>query len=297
MLRTVLCILALFGVASHAFATITLIPDSRFIKRPGDILIPISTGEQEFENDSVFCATQGTCSLEYIKFRKEDYVIPMNSSIPDDVLIQGTRIYLGYSTKTVDDLSHYLVVQFTRGCMWYSFVGGDGKLVTEFGVIRGFQNNSRVQHVFPDWVVDSNDADPAYTPGGDPHSRHYLLQWNDWISDWIPSRQGKLFGEERPTRPYGYITDMPGPAYFVPRTGQAINMSLEYKTCLFKAGDVPTSVFGPTIDMDKAVACFRWDAQHVYDHQLGIFKSPRGIHPECIRPCREREEWFRNQHR
>lgn len=284
----------LFALLPFAFAHGEVERD-RFSKHPGDVAVQISTGEQTYVSSPETCKQNDTCDLKQVFFRKEDYIIPPNASVENDVTIQSTRMMVGYTTETVADLTRYLFVQFTRGCMWYSYLDPNGNQITEFGILRGFLSRPQVQHVFPEWVVDSDDDDPAYTPGGTPRDRHFFLQWKPVIPSWIPDEKGKLYGEEKPTVPFGYITDMPGPAVYSPVSGQSINMSLEYKVCLFKTVDVPLRTNGTDIDIEKAVTCFRWGAKHAYDHHAQRFVVHKEVHQECFRPFRAREEYFRKE--
>ena len=290
MLCVFLCVFV-----SHGFAAKKTDAIDRYLGTK--LLTPISTGEQIYTNPRDTCAQLQTCDLETIIFRKMEYVIALEQNPEsDDSLIYGTKMFSGYVTERASDLPKYLFVQLTRGCMWYSYVDDAGVLRTEFGIVRGFLNRSRAQHHFPDWVIDSTDDDPAYSSDTETHNRHYYLQLSKEIPQWIPDRSGALYGEERAQIPFGYITDAPGPATYTPASGQATNMSLEYKTCLLKTSDVPIRVAGTALNVDNAVACFPWEAKRVYDHKRGEFTTHRGIHQECMRPFTPREEWFRKEH-
>ena len=119
--------------------------------------IPLSIGEQTFENSSDICGKNETCDLKKVIFRKEDYLIPPVHLLIDDDTIQSTRVLVGFITNEIADLTRYAFVQFTRGCMWHSYVNDRGVLDTEFGVLRNFLGIKQLQHVFPRWVVDSDD--------------------------------------------------------------------------------------------------------------------------------------------
>lgn len=256
------------------------------------LIVTLSRGEQSFENSPLLCEQNDTCDLSKVIFRKEDYLIPPTPSMSNDVTIQSTRMLAGMVTKNIPALTRYLFVQFTIGCMWFSSLDEKLKLDTEFGVLRNYLGISLIQHVFPRWVVDTNDADPAYGTHPSEVNRHYYLQSAEAIPTWIPDRQGKLYGEQLPTIPFGYVTDAPGPAYYSPEHKTAVNMSLEYKTCLFKAVDVPLITNGVDVDIKNAVVCFNWESKFVFDHIDSTFKSPKGIHDECRRPFAVHEKKF-----
>lgn len=259
---------------------------------PNGLTVPLSTGEQTFENSTLLCEQNDTCDLSRVIFRKEEYIIPATPSVANDETIQSTRMLVGMVTKSVPALTRYLFVQFTMGCMWFSSLDENLQLDTEFGVLRDYLGILFIQHVFPRWVVDTNDTDPAYATHPSEVNRHYFLQSADAIPTWIPDRQGKLYGEELPTIPFGYVTDTPGPAYYSPEHKTAVNMSLEFKTCLFKTIDVPLITNGVDVDINNAVVCFNWDSKAVFSHRDLVFKSPKGVHNECKRPFAVHEKKF-----
>lgn len=283
--------LLLFVLAPMPALGATL-PGWEFRNVTSELIVPLSTQEQTFENSRLTCAKNDTCDLEKVIFRKENYLIPPTPAVPDDNTVQGTRILAGFLTDEISALTRYLFVQFTRGCMWHSYLDNDMKVETEFGVLRDFLGISYIQHNFPNWVVDTNDTDPAYATNPSQANRHYFLQHGKTIPAWIPSNQGKLFGEERPVIPFGYVTDAVGPAYYSPVFKMAVNASLEFKTCLFKAIDVPLVTNGADVDIDKALVCFSWDSKFVFDHREIVFKSQKGIDRECARPFNVREKRF-----
>lgn len=174
--------------------------------------------------------------------------------------------------------------------MWNSYLNDDGVLSTEFGVLRNFLGTARIQHIFPRWVVDSDDTDPAYGADSASGNRHYFLQSAKSVPTWMPDRQGKLYGEAKPTIPFLYVTDAPGPAYYSPKHKTAVNMSLEFKTCVFKTADVPLRTNGVDVDLVKAIVCFQWDSKFVFDHTALVFYSPKNIDSECARPFTAREK-------
>jgi len=253
--------------------------------------IPLTQEEKVFDNSSPDCQKNNTCDLKRVIFRKEEYIT--SPSEPMDIEIHGTRMLLGYKTANVAALLDYVVVQFTCGCMWYSHPADDKKDlrdVTEFGIIR-YQLGEKMQHVFPNLAVDSVDSDPAY--GSGEGNRHYYVQWAKSTPEWIPDRQGKLIGEELPTFPFAFVTDMPGPAFYSQRLLYATNMSLEYKTCVFKTTDVPLKTNGTDLSTEKAIVCFDWESKFAYNHATQRFEHHKGIHPECKRPFSLREEFYR----
>lgn len=279
-------LIALFAMVCASANAQSVTPDTQTTTSLG-------IGGQTFENSKLECAKNDTCDLKQVFFRKEDYFIPVDKTVPGDPLIYGTRMIAGYVTEEIDQLTNYLFVQFNRGCMWYSHFDADKKdIVTEFGIVREYLGVRKIQNVFPEWVVDTNDNDPTAT-SGEVGNRHFLLQWSEKVPSGIPTEQGNLFGEKRPTIPFGYIKDMPGPAVYVADIDQARNMSLEFKTCLFKTKDVALVTNGTDVDISRAVFCVNWESKFVYDHQQQKFETSKGIHQECNREWTRREKFVR----
>jgi hypothetical protein len=117
-------------------------------------------------------------------------------------------------------------------------------------------------------VIDSQDTDPAYN--SDPeYGRFYLLRWNQPGS--YDERTQNYYGIEKPKIPVAYMADYPAGA-FVTATGVR-NVALEYKTCVFKAGDVPTETRREDMHFAKPITCFEWQNVYVYDFAEGRFQT------------------------
>jgi hypothetical protein len=68
-----------------------------------------------------------------------------------------------------------------------------------------------------------------------------------------------------------YLTDHPAGA-FVTGTGVK-NASLEFKTCIYKASDVPRKTRRDDISFAKPITCFEWQDVYVYDFDKGRFQT------------------------
>jgi hypothetical protein len=250
----------------------------------------VSKEERVFINPSDSCKKNDTCELKRAIFRNENYEISRDRSDPFDVWIHSTRILAGMETESVDDLRKYAFVQFIRGCMWYSLDRGD-RIDTQFGVLRDFLGLKKMPFVIPNWAVDTNDTDPIYASDAETGDRHYFLESLDQIPRWIPEHAGYLLGEKPFTVPFGYVRDYPGPAYYNPKTRQAVNMSLEFEMCIFKTASLPTFTNGVNVDRKKALVCFHWEAQRVFDHKNFTFnRTGKGVNKECSRPFTDEEK-------
>jgi hypothetical protein len=128
-------------------------------------------------------------------------------------------------------------------------------------------------------VIDSQDTDPAYN--SDPeYGRFYLLRWNKPGS--YDLRTQKFYGAEKPRVPVVYMTDYPAGA-FVTRNGLK-NAALEFKTCIYKASDVPAETRRENIHFAKPLTCFNWQNVYVYDFHTGKFQTELANVPQWEEP-------------
>jgi len=302
-------LLAMFSALSNASST------SLKQKKPdqelgrGLLTTPLSISEQKISFPRDGCEARDDCDLKEIVFYREDNEFPIDPSIQEDSLARGTWFMAGIETTTVAALKKYAFVQFIRGCMWNSMKKPDGPVSTWFAISRKHLGE-RTHFVHRDWVVDSEDLEPVSTADGENGDRHYFLQWTDPRLQWIPMQQQKLFGEETPTIPFGFVVDALEPlAMFWPNdslngkpdmfSGKAINRSLEFQKCLYRTNDVPKITDGSTRGFGEPIACGSWRSSHVYDYDRGMFTSPPGIAEECKRPFsdeeKSNEEFFRSE--
>jgi hypothetical protein len=172
-----------------------------------------------------------------------------------------------YETGSVDALEKYAIVQFIKGCVFYSSKNGQGRIDrTVSDTIASF--GEHVPFCFPRWVIDSQDTDPVYN--SDPeYGRFYLLRWNKPGS--YDHRTHKYYGAEKPKKPVVYMADHPAGA-FVSGIGVK-NTALEFNTCIYKASDVPAETRRENITFAKPITCFEWQNVYVYDFDKGNFEN------------------------
>lgn len=269
-------------------------------ERYGLPVVPLRIVEKRIVIPREGCAERDDCDLKEVVFFEEDDELPPDPRLPGDFLARSTAFLAGIETTSVAALERYVFVQFIRGCMWSSVKHPDGSMTTRFNVVREHLGR-RTHFVHREWTVDSMDREPVYSAEGESGSRHFYLQWLPSRPAWVPDRQGKLFGEETPTVPFGFVTDFPTPlATFRsldPNTkigpnisGVAVNRSLELRMCLYRSADVPRTTDGGTRGFGTPIVCHTWRSAHVFDHERGVFTSPEGIHGECARPLNTEEE-------
>jgi len=121
---------------------------------------------------------------------------------------------------------------------------------------------------FPQWVIDSQDTDPAYN--SDPeYGRFYLLRWNKPGS--YDNRTQKFYGAQKPKIPVVYMADHPSGAFV--GGADVKNVALEFNTCIYKASDVPAETRRDNINFAKPITCFEWRNVYVYDFDNGRFET------------------------
>jgi hypothetical protein len=183
-----------------------------------------------------------------------------------------------YETDSVDALEKYAIVQFKKGCVYYSSKNSEGRIQRNVGdTVPSFGDH--IPFCFPHWVVDSQDKDPAYN--SDPeYGRFYLLRWNKPGS--YDYRTQKYYGAEKPKIPVVYMTDHPAGA-FVTGTGVR-NVALQFNTCIYKASAVPRDTRRDDVDFAKPITCFEWQSVYVYDFDKGGFQTQLANVPRWEEP-------------
>jgi hypothetical protein len=211
------------------------------------------------------CRLTDTCDLK--RFTLTTSVYEVWFSDDPKYPTYGNGAIMEYETDSVDALEKYAIVQFVKGCVFDSSRNRDGKITRMVSyTVPSFGEN--VPFCFPDWVIDSQDTDPAYN--SDPeYGRFYLLRWNKPGS--YEYSNNKFYGAEKPKIPIVYMTDYPAGA-FVTGTGVK-NSALEFNTCIYKASDVPAETRRDDIDFAKPLHCFEWQNVYVYDFDQGRFEA------------------------
>jgi hypothetical protein len=214
------------------------------------------------------CEKTDSCSLKEFKIRQNEYVIKLAEGGSPSY---GTNVFMSYKTSTVKDLTDYAIVQFIKGCRFKSFKNAEGKIEKHMAVRFSF--GEKINFAYPNWAVDSDDKDPMYQHG-DTESRHGYYRWMD--GDKPVSYVRRL-----PTNPELYVSDIPGTASMDKPTGIADNISLEFKTCVYKTTDVPVSSTADDLNFAKPIQCLGWRSSYIYNHKKDIFESPATIDSFC----------------
>lgn len=234
----------------------------------------LSETRQDFLNSD--CRLTDTCDLKRFTLTTSIYEIWFSDD--PNYPTYGNGVIMEYETDSVDVLEKYAIVQFKKGCVFSSSKNKSGKINRHVSdVVLSFGEN--VPFCFPQWVIDSQDTDPAYN--SDPeYGRFYLLRWNKPGS--YDYRTQKFYGAEKPKNPVVYMTDYPSGA-FVTETGVR-NAALEFKTCIYKASDVPAETRRDDIHFAKPITCFEWQNVYVYDFDKGRFRTDLADVPRWEEP-------------
>jgi hypothetical protein len=222
------------------------------------------------------CRSTDSCDLK--RFALTTSVYEVWFSDDPNYPTYGNGVIMEYETDSVDALEKYAIVQFKKGCVFDSSKNSEGEINRSVGdTAPSFGEN--IPFCFPEWVIDSQDTDPAYN--SDPENgRFYLLRWNKPGS--YDGRTEKYYGAEKPKIPVVYMADYPAGA-FVTGTG-ARNVALEFKTCIYKARDVPAETRRDNIAFAKPITCFEWQNVYVYDFAAERFQTDLAYAPKWEEP-------------
>jgi hypothetical protein len=227
------------------------------------------------------CETTDTCDLVEIGFWVKHFtreVKKTNGKEPES----GTMLYAWYQTKSLETLEKYVFVQYVRGCAYFVMYS-EGEVNAYFNKIEhGGMRNS--VFCFPEWEIDMITRDPVYTSEG--VHRHKFAQWTN-IPRQFPSKYAKEYGEEKPVFPILGMIDSPDRA-FVRKWGNgrvlAYNSALEFRTCLYRAEDVPHEMDPKDTIAREPLKCSYSSGIHVYDPDTGRIENPSEFPAICKDP-------------
>ncbi len=222
------------------------------------------------------CEKNKTCGLKSVRYVVERYQIVVGGSYG-----YGTRFLALYETDSVDHLKDYVFVQFIRGCQYESRMK-NGKITTDFSFVLRIGGLPPTTLCFPDWVIDSGEEeDPSYC-AQTGRSRQYWCHWKkNKESDLFEKKGTYTYAFSKPERPYLYMTDRPSGGLVYNET--AINASEEFRTCIYRAVDVPRKLTPYKTDFAAPIHCFNWSNSFVYSFDKKEFEEK----PDVIAQCEE----------
>lgn len=237
----------------------------------------LSETKQDFLNSD--CRSTASCDLK--RFTLTTSVYEVWFSDDPNYPTYGNSVIMEYQTDSVAALENYAIVQFKKGCVFYSSKTRGGKITSKIAdTVPSFGEN--VPFCFSRWVIDSQDTDPAYN--SEPEvGRFHLLRWNKPGS--YDERTQKFYGPQKPIRPVVYMADHPSGAFI---SGIGVkNVALEFNTCIYKASHVPEETRRDDINFATPLTCFGWQNVYVYDFdkekfQTDIADLPRWAEPSAL---------------
>jgi len=237
----------------------------------------LSETKQDFLNSD--CRSTASCDLK--RFTLTTSVYEVWFSDDPNYPTYGNSVIMEYQTDSVAALENYAIVQFKKGCVFYSSNTRGGEIASKIAdIVPSF--GEHVPFCFPNWVIDSQDTDPAYN--SDPEvGRFHLLRWNKPGS--YDERTQKFYGPQKPIRPVVYMADHPSGAFI---SGIGVkNVALEFNTCIYKASEVPEETRRDDINFAAPLTCFGWQNVYVYDFDKKKFHTdiadlPRWAEPSAL---------------
>lgn len=241
-------------------------------------------GEQRSETwQNVDCAKTDTCDLKEFKFfmRRSDCQY-------DTGIEPSTLMVAGYETRSPAAIEKYLIGQFIRGCVYEIDKGADGKETLNWAVARSFFDQT-VTFKHTEWVIDSIDHDPSYWSPPYPGASRVGSYFGADISDVFNTSKWVKYAQLRPENSSLFVYDAPssgtyfGSGAYSDQPLTARNASLELKTCIYRAKDVPLRVKKPTdLDFSVPLHCFEWQVKDIYDFEKKMFTHPKEIASVCM---------------
>ena len=235
----------------------------------------------QFQNNQQSCHNEESCNLKSLSILVEDYTTRIKGK---DSL--GTRAYLSYETKKVDQLTDFAIVQYIKGCVFHSELDDNGNILKTDGISRQFFDGYKTfKH--RDWEIDSIDKDPIYNSYSDPKRRHVYYRWSKKRGNFKNDDQQVYFFKGMPPHPELYVTDRPAQAFTDNSLNElskmsARNVSLKFKTCIYKTNDIPLETTPEDIDFARPISCLDWDSSFIYNHKLKKYESKDQIDPYCL---------------
>ncbi len=219
------------------------------------------------------CKKTNSCDLTKFNILIKDYITSFGSD-----KMYGTSAHIAYETKSVSDLESYGVVQFIKGCAYTRYKNADGSFNNLKNVAREFYGEyQKFDH--PKWVIDSIDHDPLYNSYDASKNRHGYYRWNDNKKSFSKNGEHYYFNET-PSFPRLYVSDYPALASAEP--DYAKNVSLAFKTCIYKSSDIPLVTTPEEIDFATPIHCFDWTSSYTYDFDKKAYNRSDKIDPFCM---------------
>ena len=255
-----------------------------------------------FQQKKFPLSSDGKCGLK--AFTLLDY--EMRDSVKHGEASRMTEMAAVIETTSPDCLREYGVVQFIRGCVYHTRYDIKTGSETEkvFDVARHLRG-PRVVFNHPGYEVDQTELDPLYVSyPGEAHRLDLLYVPNGPMrlrSDAASMAADLKYLDRYDTRTFlkdvttptaiAYIGDLPDNGQsIIDETGtvlSVLNASLDFRTCLYRLKDVPTSGDpageGVAPENGGPIQCFGWMSRYTFDPATQDFVTDKfsGVDPFC----------------
>lgn len=229
------------------------------------------------------CEKTDTCDLVEIGFWVKEFKRMVKKTYATETE-KGSMFYAWYQTKTLATLEKYVFVQYVRGCA-YNVMYWEDEARAYFWQ-KEHHGVRNAAFCYPNWEIDMYGNDPVYTSGlEEGFSRHHYAQWTKRPRE-FPTKYAKEYGAEKPTYPVLGMVDLPDTANV--RTWPngrklALNTALQFRTCLYRADDVPLTIESKGVITAEPLKCFNWQSMHVYDPVTDKMTSPDTLPEICTK--------------
>lgn len=253
------------------FANISEAKEFNALGSPVEI---VETKVSKFEN--YLCWLRNSCELEKFSVTVDRYVV----HYPNGDENFGTRLNAIYKTDQVSSLPKFGMVQFIKGCQYTSKVVG-GLIENFHDIYIPWRNDTTRPYHFQNWTIDGPSLDPLdWCFDSVEGDRHACYKWNTTPGS-VDPKSSFYFGEKTPTNPYLFVRDLPGTAFYDSKLKIARNISLKFRTCIYKTEDIPLISSESGSELPLALYCKEWSHSWVYDFNLEKMTSPTEIVDFC----------------
>ena len=231
------------------------------------------------------------CNVKKVRFETQNYSVKDKE---DPSPFYGTLAYMGFETKSWEDVTKYAFVQRIRGCTYEIQKNEDGTTSKRIGESIMHLGKKRI-YVFPEWSNDATTKDPLYygpteedahLPGG----RVSLYRWTPKLGIIDSKRTKDLYemlqlpeDKRKASAPAVFVTDTPSMAYVKGEGDVFQNVSLEFQICLYNIKDIPETVENEDRIKATPIVCHDWNSQYEYDFKKRDFAilPKKGLDPFC----------------
>ncbi|MFL5813099.1 MAG: hypothetical protein ACJ763_05935, partial [Bdellovibrionia bacterium] len=233
-----------------------------------------SSKDSKFVNSN--CKETQSCSLKSFDLHVEQYQVEVFHPT-EGWTSYGTKMVASYQTDKNSNLESYGIAQFIQGCQYLSKLE-NGSVVRYPVVVREYKGKT-IPYFHPAMVIDGFTPDPLSWSDNPKDPRHFAY-FNKYPDREIKSSD--YHGIKPASGNKLYVEDHPGVATFFADTNRAYNISLKFKTCIYRAADVPKTVENDSSDFAKPIHCFDWASSYVYGFDQGKFETLSELDPYCF---------------